>query len=118
MSRAAVVETFFELHNEEHIEKQSPETCPVCDILTRETKQLFEDYLTHRVLFLVKDTMDRWNRQGYRIASETSPELLTSSIVGTILDHPVLPKMSDLSLEASDVWRHPLVDQKIKELSK
>ena len=116
MSKHYVVETFFELHNEEHQTKASPETCPICDVLTTETQQLYEDHLLVSVLDIVKKAMDTWDKRGYLIAQNTSPEVLSSSIVGKILDHPVVPKMIDIQLDANEIWMHPYVDQKIREL--
>jgi len=112
------VETFLELHEDEHKISKKPESCPVCDILTRETKDVFEDELSVAVLDIVTDVMDRWTRCQYFIANDSTPEILASSIVSKILDYPITPKTMDISLEASEIWDHPYVLEKIKELSK
>jgi len=118
MLRETIVETFLELHDEEHAITKAPETCPICDILVRETKDIFEDQLSVGVLDVVTETMNRWNQRQYFIGANSTPEILASAIVGKILDYPIVPKTIDVQLDPSEIWNHPYVLQKIKELSK
>jgi hypothetical protein len=105
-----IVEAFFELHREEHVHTSAPLTCPICDILVRESLQEFEDFLMPRVLAIVTKHTRFWN-SGIR-----RPEILAGTITNAILNHPLVPKRIDLPMEAYDILKHPYVLQKIKEL--
>jgi len=118
MSKPDIVDTFLELHEEEHTATPSPDTCPACDVLTKETQQLFEDHLMTTVLEIVRTRMEVWDKRAYNIAVDTTPEILASAIVGKILDYPIMPKMINIRLESHEIWTHPYIEQKIRELNR
>jgi hypothetical protein len=115
MSKQLISETFIEMHNEEHSKRD--ETCPVCDILYTEIQYVFFQN-THRLIEpLLKDAKKRWENLGCCIGNRYSDSTGLALNIADIISKTVPLKLPPNTLEPSDIIKHPMVSEKLKELT-
>ena len=117
VNRKTIIDTYFEMHEVEHKTNYLPEECPICDILLKETNDAFKDYLTGKLSPCITEMMRQWDKLAFPIANNTNHNILTESIVDTIIQHPISTKALDIEIYPEDIKDHPYVIQKIKELN-
>jgi hypothetical protein len=116
--RDLVVQTFIELHAEEHISVSFPDECPFCDLLIKRTIDEFKINLADRIEPVITEIKYQWDRLGYLIADKCSDISLTDSIVSILVNHPIRAARIDEALTGDDILNHPYVLQKYKEVTK
>ena len=113
-----VVQTFIELHEEEHALVSYPKECPLCDLLIQRTNEEFKSSLLVTIEPAVTEIMEQWDRLGYLLADKTSDIVLTEIIASMLVSHPIRPTRIDEVLTGQDILNHPYVLQKYKEVTK
>jgi hypothetical protein len=113
---STVIDTFTEIHTEEHESSSHPETCPYCDLLIQRTNEEFESTLKEIIEPMVYSFVEQWDRLGYTILDEADVPTTATSIVDAIVNHPITPVRIQEELLPGDIENHPYVMQKYKEL--
>jgi len=111
-----VIQTFLELHAEEHGVRSYPEECPCCEMSNMETRETFRIVLNEEVYPIVEGSLEQWKRLAYPIANkEEVPEGLAVALTDVLLKF-VRPGAPYEEFEPEDIQNHPYVKEKYDEV--
>lgn len=114
--KIVVAETFVEMHTEEHRSQSIPEECPCCEISKQEVTYAFQKQVTEDVKPIVEQFSKEWDALGYAIGNKGyGTQMMTGVIVDTILRY-VKPPVPYEEFLPEDIYHHPYVQEKYREL--
>jgi hypothetical protein len=91
------------------------DTCPFCQIIVDEQTDKYLTAIEEEFKPIVCGHWKHWERNGYAIANESQPEVLSGILAFNAFQNWLKPKYFDIELSNEELYRHPYVHQKILE---
>jgi hypothetical protein len=111
-----ILETFRLKHVAHRLDCQKYyETCPICQIIVEEQTDKYVSAIEESFRLIVSKHCTYWDQNGYAIANDTQPEVLSGTLAYNAFERWLQPVYHEIEMTDEELFRHSYVQQKIME---